>query len=348
MKIVVFLFSLLSGLSSFAAGFNDQKPFVTVSAVGDVMMGTDYPEDKLPDDHGRKLFKYSTDYIKTGDVRFANFEGTLFDGSKGIGGKQEGVNRHLFRTPTEFARTFADAGFNVVSLANNHAMDFGRLGLMSTIDTLNSYQIQSSTKNGGEVAQFNVRGLRVALIATDFYPGLRSITTPERTYQEIRSLKKHFDIVIVSAHAGAEGSGATRVANKNEIYLGENRGNSVAFARGAIDAGASLVLMHGPHVPRGLEVYKDHLIAYSLGNFATERGINVQGTAGMAPLLLVKLDEQGRFEKGQITSFVQNRDRGVVYDPNKGALNLMRSLSFQDFPQTAPQFDLTSGMISPR
>lgn len=348
MKIAIFLLSILSGFSSLAAGANGEKPFVTISAVGDVMMGTDYPEDKLPDDRGRKLFKYSVDYIKTGDIRFANFEGTLFDGSKGTGGKKEGANRHLFRTPTEFARTFADAGFNVVSLANNHAMDFGRAGLTSTIDALSSYQIQSSTKNGGEVAQFNVRGLRVALIATDFYPGSRSITTPEKTYQEIRNLKKRFDIVIVSVHAGAEGSAATRVANKSENYLGENRGNSVAFARGAIDAGASLILMHGPHVPRGLEVYKDRLIAYSLGNFATERGINVQGTAGMAPLLLVKLDEQGRFEKGQITSFIQNRDRGVVYDPSKGALNLMRSLSYQDFPQTAPQFDLTSGMISPK
>lgn len=348
MKTIIFLLSILSGISSFAANAYGEKPFVTVSAVGDVMMGTDYPDDKLPADLGRSLFKYSMDYIKTGDVRFANFEGTLFDGNKGSGGKREGANRHLFRTPTDFARTFADAGFNVVSLANNHAMDFGSAGLESTKDVLNSYQVQYSTKNGGEVASFDVRGLRVALIATDFYPGRRSITNPEKTYQEIRALKKRYDIVIVSSHAGAEGSGALRVANVTENYLGENRGNSVAFARGAIDAGASLILMHGPHVPRGLEVYKGHLIAYSLGNFATGRGINVQGTAGMAPLLLVKLNEQGRFEAGQITSFVQNRERGVVYDPTKGALNLMNRLSNQDFPQTSPQFDLSNGMISPR
>ncbi|MEK2690366.1 CapA family protein [Bdellovibrio sp. GT3] len=325
-----------------------EESFVTVSAVGDVMMGTDYPTDKLPADQGRKLFRYAESYIKTGDVRFANFEGTLFDGVKGAGAKSEGSNRHLFRTPTEFARTFADAGFNVVSLANNHANDFGSEGLYSTQQTLRSYQIQSSTKRGAEVASFNVRGLRVAVIATDYYPGARSISSPEKTYQEIRELKKRFDIVIVSAHAGAEGSDALRTLNQTEYYMGENRGNSVAFARAAIDAGASLILMHGPHVPRGLEVYKGHLVVYSLGNFATERGISVQGTAGLAPLLLVKLDSKGRFQKGSITSFVQNREKGVIYDRTQAAYKLMQNLSYSDFSASAPLFDPSTSMISPR
>lgn len=345
MKIILIILSALSfSLSAIAA----EESFVTISAVGDVMLGTDYPTDKLPNDQGRKLFRYSQEYIKTGDIRFANFEGTLFDGSKGAGAKSEGANRHLFRTPTEFARTFADAGFNVVSLANNHAMDFGANGLYSTQQTLRSYQIQYSTKKGGEVAQFTVRGIRVALIATDFYPGARSITAPEKTYQEIRELKKRFDVVIVSSHAGGEGSDAIRTPNQTEYYMGENRGNSVAFARGAIDAGASLILMHGPHVPRGLEVYKGHLVVYSMGNFATERGINVLGTAGLAPLLLVKLDAQGKFQKGSVTSFVQNREQGVIYDRTLGAFKLMQSLSYQDFSGSAPRFDASTSMIYPR
>ncbi|UYL07471.1 CapA family protein [Bdellovibrio sp. SKB1291214] len=345
MKILWIVLSALSfSLSAIAA----EESFVTISAVGDVMLGTDYPTDKLPNDQGRKLFKYSEAYIKTGDIRFANFEGTLFDGSKGAGSKSEGANRHLFRTPTEFARTFANAGFNVVSLANNHAMDFGVEGLYSTQQTLRSYQIQYSTKRGAEVAQFTVRGIRVALIATDFYPGPRSISAPEKTYQEIRELKKRFDVVIVSSHAGGEGSDALRTPNQTEYYMGENRGNSVAFARGAIDAGASLIIMHGPHVPRGLEVYKGHLVVYSMGNFATERGINILGTAGLAPLLLIKLDPKGKFQKGSITSFVQNREQGVIYDKTMGAFKLMQSLSYQDFAASAPQFDSTTSMIYPR
>ncbi|MBO9668789.1 MAG: CapA family protein, partial [Bdellovibrio sp.] len=311
MKILSSL--LVSLLFVTQAAYAEEK-FVTVSAVGDVMMGTDYPESKLPDDQGAKLFRFAEQHIKTGDIRFANFEGTFYDGPK-IEGKAQGPNRHLFRTPTYFARTFAAAGFNVVSLANNHAMDFGQTGLRSTQDTLRSYQIQYSTKKGGEVAQFTVRGVRVALIATDFYPGDRSITNSQKTLQEIKNLKTRFDIVIVSVHAGAEGSDATRTRNYNESYMGENRGNSVAFAHSAIDAGASLILMHGPHVPRGMEIYRERMIAYSLGNFATERGISVQGVTGLAPLLLVKMDEKGRFLKGSITPFVQNRERGVVYDP---------------------------------
>ncbi|WP_413560449.1 CapA family protein [Bdellovibrio sp. HCB209] len=345
MKALLIALTFLSfSIHAFAA----EESFVTISAVGDVMMGTDYPTDKLPNDQGRKLFRFSQDYIKTGDIRFANFEGTFFDGSKGAGSKGEGANRHLFRTPTEFGRTLADAGFNVVSLANNHAMDFGSQGLYSTQQTLRSYQIQYSTKRGGEVATFNVRGIRVALIATDYYPGARSISAPEKTFQEIRELKRKFDIVIVSSHAGAEGGNALNTSNQVEYYMGENRGNSVAFARGAIDAGASLILMHGPHVPRGLEVYKGHLVVYSLGNFATERGISVQGTAGLAPLLLAKLDAQGKFQKGSITSFVQNREVGVVYDKTKAAFKLMQSLSYQDFRGTSPLFDATTNMIYPR
>ncbi|WP_413586794.1 CapA family protein [Bdellovibrio sp. HCB274] len=342
-SLLLLLISMVFSVSALA----ESESFVTISAVGDVMMGTDYPTDKLPDDQGRKLFKFAEGYIKTGDIRFANFEGTLFDGEKGAGAKSEGSNRHLFRTPTEFARTFADAGFNVVSLANNHAMDFGSEGLRSTLQTLRSYQIQSSTKRGAEVASFNVRGIRVAVIATDYYSGPRSISRPEKTYQEIRELKKRFDIVIVSAHAGSEGSDALRTPNQTEYYMGENRGNSVAFARGAIDAGAGLILMHGPHVPRGLEVYKGHLVVYSLGNFATERGISVQGAAGLAPLLLVKLDPKGRFQKGSITSFVQNREKGVVYDKTQAAYKLMQSLSYSDFGRSAPLFDPTTSMIYP-
>lgn len=321
---------------------------ITVSAVGDIMMGTTYPINALPKDNGKNLFKYSKEYILAADIRFGNFEGTLYDGGTNADGKAAGPNRYIFRTPTTYAPLLVDAGFNVVSLANNHAMDFGQAGIASTKSTLKANGIQYSSKAGREVAQFNIRGIKVALIACDFYKGDRSITTPDSTYAEIRELKKNFDIVIVSAHAGGEGENADRTRNITENFLGENRGNSVAFAHGSIDAGASLILMSGPHVPRGMEIYKNKLIAYSLGNFVTGRGINITGYAGVAPLLRVQMDRDGNFTQGHLASFRQVRDQGAVYDKTQYALTFMEKLSELDFPQTMPQFDEKTGRIYPR
>ncbi len=321
---------------------------VTISAVGDIMMGTNYPTNTLPADGGKNLFKYSKEYIKQADIRFGNLEGTLFDGEKGADGKAEGANRYLFRTPTAYGALLADAGFNVLSLANNHALDFGAAGIKSTREILKTNGIQFSSKSGKEVVQFDIRGIKVALIACDFYSGHRSLSTPESTYKEIQKLKESFDIVIVSVHAGGEGKGAERVTDTNEVFLGENRGNSVLFAHTAIDMGASVILMHGPHVARGLEIYKNKLIAYSLGNFTTGRGVNIQGYAGAAPLLRLQIDRDGNFIQGHLASFHQVRDLGAVYDKSAYALRFINKLSELDFPYTMPQFNLETGGIYPR
>ena len=98
-----------------------------------------------------------------------------------------------------------------------------------------------------------------------------------------------------------------------------------------VDAGADLVIGHGPHVVRAMEVYNDRLIAYSLGNFATYYGISVAGIKGIAPILLATLDETGRFVEGEIVSTIQIRPAGPSIDPEQRALKMMRGLSISDF-----------------
>lgn len=330
-------------LSSFARAAPSRT--VHIAAVGDIMMGTNFPTDTLRADGGAGLFKDSREYFKSADIAFGNLEGTLYDGDVTADGKAAGTNRFLFRTPTSYAHWLAEAGINVVSLANNHALDFGRDGLASTKQILEQVGIQHSSKKPGEVAVLDVQSLRVALIAVDFYPGARSLSTPAGTLKEIRALRQKYDIVIVSAHAGGEGVAFEHVRDGSELYLGENRGNPVSFAHQAIDVGASLILMHGPHVVRAMELYLDHLIVYSLGNFVTERGIDVTASQGLAPLLRVELDEEGRFLDGDITSFKQVRGVGTVYDASKAAMQKIQQLSELDFPTTMPQFDLQSGRI---
>ncbi|MCB1843069.1 MAG: CapA family protein, partial [Halioglobus sp.] len=113
-------------------------------------------------------------------------------------------------------------------------------------------------------------------------------------------------------------------------YYGEPRGDVVRFARLAIDAGADLVFGHGPHVVRAMELYKDRLIAYSLGNFATYYGISVSDLKGVAPILMAELDYQGRFIEGRIHSTLQVRPAGPQPDPAQKAMRLMRDLSQSD------------------
>ena len=113
-------------------------------------------------------------------------------------------------------------------------------------------------------------------------------------------LAANHDIVIVSFHGGAEGNGAEILPFAREIFAGEDRGDVVEFARSMIDAGADIVLGHGPHVVRPMELYHDRLIAYSLGNFATYYGISVEGIRGIAPILLAQLDDEGKFVTGRL------------------------------------------------
>lgn len=130
----------------------------------------------------------------------------------------------------------------------------------------------------------------------------------------IRSAKAHSDVVIVSFHGGAEGENALHVTGMKEMFAGENRGNVREFAHQAVEAGADLVIGHGPHVLRAMEVYRKKLIAYSLGNFLTYGMFNLKGPNGTGAILQVRIDsETGGFLSGRIvpTSLQQGGTPGI-------------------------------------
>jgi Bacterial capsule synthesis protein PGA_cap len=154
----------------------------------------------------------------------------------------------------------------------------------------------------------------------------------------VAALAAEHDIVIVSFHGGAEGPDALHLSDGMELFHDEERGDLIAFAHAVIEAGADLVLGHGPHVPRALEVYDDRLIAYSLGNFATALGISIEGNKGIAPILLVTLSGDGRFRAGRIVSVHQVRPIGPQLDPDGAAFALIRQLSVEDRGAAAPVF----------
>lgn len=311
---------------------------ITIAAVGDIMLGTDYPENHLPDDDGVSFLAEVTPVLQAADIAFGNLEQVLVDG--GEPGKQceNPAACYLFRSPTRYAQHLSAAGFDVLSLANNHARDFGEEGRSSSMRALDGVGILHSGRER-DVASWEQDGLRVAMIAYSPTIGSHSLLDVDLAAGQVSALALDHDVVMVSFHGGAEGVDATRLPFGEEFYYGEARGNVVEFAHAVIDAGADLVLGHGPHVPRALEIYEERLVAYSLGNFATYYGISVEGLKGVAPILLTTLDGEGRFLHGQIVSNVQMRPGGPRPDPAQHALALMRSLTGEAFGAGELRFD---------
>ncbi|MEM9384161.1 MAG: CapA family protein [Pseudomonadota bacterium] len=316
---------------------------LTVAATGDIMLGTDYPKNTLDDRDAAGYLAAVTPKLRTADIAFGNYEGALLDGGKAE--KLCSGRCYFFRSPTRYAQLLADAGYDLISLANNHARDFGDDGLASSQASLDAVSIGHS----GPIDSFAIierASQRVGMIAYAPNHELNPILDIALAREQVSALAGEVDILIVSFHGGGEGQDALHVAQGMEEYLGEERGDLRAFSRAVIDAGADLVLGHGPHVPRGLELYRERLIAYSLGNFATYYGISVSGLKGVAPLLWVELDDEGRFVAGRIHSYRQTRPIGPQPDRTQTAATLMRRLSTEDFPQSPLRW-LGDGRIGP-
>ncbi len=304
---------------------------ITVAAAGDIMLGTDFPEDRLATDaESQSLLADVAPVFSSADISFGNLEGVLMDGGEPVKTCKDPAACYLFRTPAHYANYLSDAGFTVMSLANNHARDFGEQGRTASMASLDAAGIRHSGRVG-DIATWPNGKIKTALIAfapfTNSYPMLDLDTARH----EIGALKDSYDLVIVSFHGGAEGVDAAHVPFTNETYYGEDRGNVVEFSHAMIDAGADLVIGHGPHVPRAIEIYNGRLIAYSLGNFATYYGISITGDKGLAPILVATVDGNGQFISGEIVSALQVRPYGPHLDDRHSAYERIWELTEQDF-----------------
>ncbi len=321
------------------------KPNITIASVGDMMIGTDFPENHLPDDDGIGFFSAVQPHLSAADLAVGNLEGVLVDGGEPAKKCKNPKACYLFRSPTRYAEHYRAAGFDVLSLANNHARDFGEEGRTSTMLALDDAGIYHSGRDG-EFASFETKGLKVAFLAFAVTKNSNMLLDYELSEQRVREHAETHDIVIVSFHGGAEGESAINIPFAEETYYGEPRGDVVLFARLMVDAGADLVIGHGPHVVRAMELYEDRLIAYSLGNFATYYGISVAGIKGVAPILVTRLDPDGRFLGGEIISTRQLRPAGPTLDPTRRALRLVRDLTAEDFGDAGLKFS-DNGDVKP-
>ena len=158
----------------------------------------------------------------------------------------------------------------------------------------------------------------------------------------IKKADSEANVVVVYMHVGAEGPAADHVTGHEELFLGEDRGNAEAFAHMAIDAGASLVIASGPHVLRGMQFYQGHLIAYSLGDFASYGDFATSGDLDLSVILRVTLSPAGRFEQARVYPVeLAGAGRPV---PGGGSVAFVARLSSEDFGPSAARI-LSSGVV---
>jgi hypothetical protein len=312
---------------------------VTLTAVGDMSLGI---TPSLPPDPATYFEAVEPELKHGAQIVFGNLEGTLTTATASKCGAAPSADCFAFRNPPTYARYFKRAGFTVLNDANNHSHDFGAAGQAQTVRAIHAVGL-AQTGLPGEITRVTANGVPVAFVAFAPYDYTASLLDLPAARALIRQAAREARIVVVYMHAGAEGSDADHVTGREETYLGEDRGNPEAFAHMAIDAGASLVIASGPHVLRGMQFYKGHLIAYSLGNFAGYHNFAIEGDLIMSAILRVRLSSSGRFEQGRLYPvLLAGAGRPV---PGGGAISFVAGLSAADFGASAARIQ-PSGVIS--
>jgi len=200
--------------------------------------------------------------LKQSDAIFGNLESVISD--QGAALKKEIV----FRAATSTMAVLTQAGFTVMSVANNHANDFGVKALADSKKRLRDIGITPIGQIGYPSAvpvYINIRGHKTAWLAYDDTGHKLSAKT---VAEKIKVAKMNADLVIISLHWGNE---YQKNASKHQRDL----------AHGLIDAGATLVIGHHPHIIQGIEQYRNGLIFYSLGNFLFDQDWSAETQQGL-------------------------------------------------------------------
>jgi poly-gamma-glutamate capsule biosynthesis protein CapA/YwtB (metallophosphatase superfamily) len=318
---------------------------ITLSATGDIIMGS--APNRLPANGGEGFFESVRAGLKS-DLVMGNLEQPITDdtGASKCGSPPR-ANCFAFRSPPSYAGHLKDAGFKLMNTANNHSKDFGTAGYRNTVTALTKAGLKY-TGAEDQITVVTVQGIKVAVIGFSPYAGANNLNDLGHSRAIVQRAKQEADLVVVQVHMGAEGSDKNHVKPGSEIFFGENRGDPIAFSHAVIDAGADVVIGHGPHVLRGMQFYKGKLIAYSLGNFAGGgKTLSSNGILKYAGILHVTLTKDGKYAGGEFLSTYMNSVGVPTRDSaNERGRSLVASLSAADFGSTAAKIG-KDGSISP-
>ena len=334
-KLIIFQILFIFFQFSVICQVNDSST-VSVIGVGDIMLGTSFPSEKYlpPGDDCHFLLEEVKPYLQDADIVFGNLEGSFLDDGPVVKKCKDTTKCYAFRSPEKYFDCLVEAGFNLFSLANNHMNDFGVKGQKSTVKLIEENSLHAAGLLTREYEVFEKDSVIYGFCAFSPNKGTTRINDYKTVRRIISFLNDTADIIIVSFHGGAEGSKHEHLTRKTETYLGANRGNVYKFAHTAIDSGADIIFGQGPHVTRAIEVYKNRFIAYSSGNFCTYKRFNLRGVNGIAPIIKLYIDGNGKFIKGKITATYQDKQTGTHIDPNNRVITRMQQLVKQDIPES--------------
>jgi hypothetical protein len=283
-------------------------------------------------------------FVRHNDLAIGNLEGTLATGGSAKCGS-DSSDCFAFRGSPGWAATLRWTGFMVLNVANNHALDFGPEGQSETLAALRREHLLVQGLPG-RITYIRAGEVAVGLIGCAPYRWSQSLLDLDGSARLVRRASLHADVVIVYMHAGAEGSDADHVGSVDETFLGEPRGNARAFAHAMVAAGADLVFGSGPHIIRGIEWYRGHLIAYSLGNLAGTHTLSTGGALANSALLRVTFDADGVFQAGSIVPLKLVGSGTPVFDRTGASIARIRALSYEDFGARATRI-ASSGRLAP-
>ncbi len=320
--IQTYSFSLPEITAPYIAPYEEiikEKVPLSIGWVGDMVLA-----DKLYNETALSFVKEKT---VLPDIMIGNFEATFAKENRVSKCRYIQSRCHAFRGDTNFATSLKDAGFDVISLVNNHALDYGEEGLTDTEEVLKEARISYISLNSPTLS-IEKNGYNIGILGVSSTPPTYFILDYDYITREIEKLKNENDIVILIFHGGTEGSTKTEVTGDYEYLGNENRGNVEKMARTAIEAGADIVLGSGPHVLRKMEYYKDGVIVYSAGNFVGgNEKLLTRGVLGVSGIFTIFVSEKTPTLSHSIDSVLLTKE-GVPYlDPIEQGKIMVEQLS---------------------
>ncbi len=317
---------------------------ITLSGVGDVIMGS--VGLGLPPNNGAGFFNPVKAALAS-DLVMGNLDITLSDPT-GVDkcGPPPHENCFQLSLPPSYANHLRDGGFQLLNLANNHTNDMGAQGLANTRAALTEAGL-AYTGGVGQITNVTVKDVKVAVLGFSVYSWGANLNNIPAAVQLVQQAAAQADLVVIQMQGGAEGSDKTHVTPGHETFAGEDRGDLMAFSHAVVDAGADVILGHGPHVMRGMEFYKGRLIAYSLGNFCGYRVLSTAGWSGVGGVLKVTLHKDGSWAGGTLIATEMVNGGLPAVNTDLRALPFVDGLSKADFGANAARISATDGKISP-
>jgi len=273
----------------------------------------------------RNAFNDFLPLLTKADLVLGNLEGPITDANTPRKPYVPGRS-YSFRFPIDTAQILKKANFHILSIANNHAQDYGPTGFADTQRHLTAAGIEYTGLKGSYLIR-TVKGIRVGVIALAHYPAYNNVLEIEATAKLVAEVRAKSDVVVLFYQLGGEGDAFALLSNDDAVFLGEQRGNARRFAAAMVKAGASALIGHGPHLVRAAECIDGVPVLHSIGNFVSSGGLSVRSLANLTVFAEIVFDPSGRFKGVRVIPATFDKDRLPIIDPTGRALHLINGFN---------------------